>query len=44
MALQRVQCGRRGGLAPDDIHQTADADDLATIQRQAGALATGEFR
>ena len=34
--LQRVQRGRRRGIAPDGFHELAGADDLAAMQRQGG--------
>jgi hypothetical protein len=36
VTLQRVQRGRRCGLAPHDIHQAVGADGLAVMQRQGG--------
>ena len=36
MTLECVHRSRWRRLAPDDIHQMAGADDLATMQRQGG--------
>ncbi len=36
MALDRVLSGQWGPVAPDRIHQAADADGLAVPQRQHG--------
>ena len=36
MDLERVRHVPRSGFAPDDIHQTADADHLAVVQCKRG--------
>ena len=33
VALQRVQRGRRRGLAPNGVHQAAGTDSLAIVER-----------